>query len=109
MSALMTERNAQPVPAEIEAAVGRTIADLGAAFSGVLVNVGRRLGLYKAMAEIGACTPDQLAEATGIRERYVREWLNNQAAGGYVTYEPATRTYVLPPAQALVLAVEDSP
>lgn len=105
----MTQLNTPPVPAEIEAAVGRTIADLGAAFSGVLVNIGRRLGLYKAMAEIGACTPEQLAEATGIRERYVREWLNNQAAGGYVRYEPASRRYTLPAAQAMVLAIEDSP
>jgi hypothetical protein len=57
----MTLLDPQPVPAEIEAAVGQTIADLGAAFSGVLVNIGRRLGLYKAMAEIGACTSEQLA------------------------------------------------
>jgi hypothetical protein len=63
----MTQLNALPVPAEIEAAVGRTITDLGAAFSGVLVNMGHKLGLYKAMAEIGACTPEQLAEATGVR------------------------------------------
>jgi len=105
----MTRHNLQPVPAEIEAAVGQTIADLGAAFSGVLVNIGRRLGLYKAMAEIGACTSEQLAQSTGVRERYVREWLNNQAAGGYVRYEPEGRRYTLPAAQALVLAVEDSP
>ena len=105
----MTQPDAQPVPAEIQAAVGQTIADLGAAFSGVLVNIGHRLGLYRAMAEIGTCTPEQLAEATGVRERYVREWLNNQAAGGYVRYEPKVRTYTLPAAQAMVLAVEDSP
>ncbi len=105
----MTRLDPQPVPAEIEAAVGQTIADLGASFSGVLVNIGRRLGLYRAMAEIGACTSEQLARATGIRERYVREWLNNQAAGGYVRYVPEGRTYTLPAAQAMVLAVEDSP
>ena len=105
----MNQLNAQLVPAEIEAAVGRTITDLGAAFSGVLVNIGHKLGLYKAMTEIGACTPGQLAESTGVRERYVREWLNNQAAGGYVSYEPASRKYTLPAAQAMVLAVEDSP
>ncbi len=64
--------------------MGRTITDLGAAFSGVLVNIGHKLGLYEAMAEIGACTSEQLTEATGVREHYVREWLNNQAAGGYV-------------------------
>ena len=105
----MSSLNTQPVPAEIQAAVGQTIADLGAAFSGVLVNVGRRLGLYKAMAELGACTSEQLAQATGVRERYVREWLNNQAAGGYVHYQPDGHRYSLPAAQALVLAVEDSP
>jgi 2-polyprenyl-3-methyl-5-hydroxy-6-metoxy-1,4-benzoquinol methylase len=105
----MARLNPQPVPAEIQAAVGQTITDLGAAFSGVLVNIGRRLGLYKAMAEIGACTSEQLAQATGVRERYVREWLNNQAAGGYVRYEPEGHSYTLPAAQAMVLAIEDSP
>jgi SAM-dependent methyltransferase len=89
--------------------VGQTIADLGAAFSGVLVNIGRRLGLYKAMVEIGACTSEQLAQAVGVRERYVREWLNNQAAGGYVRYEPVGHSYTLPAPQAMVLALEDSP
>ena len=105
----MTQLTPQPAPAELQAAVGQTIADLGAAFSGVLVNIGRRLGLYKAMAEIGVCTSEQLAQATGVRERYVREWLNNQAAGGYVRYEPDTHSYTLPAAQAMVLAIEDSP
>jgi SAM-dependent methyltransferase len=105
----MTRLNPQPVSAEIQAAVGQTIVDLGAAFSGVLVNIGRRLGLYKAMAEIGVCTSAQLAQATGVRERYVREWLNNQAAGGYVRYEPDGHRYTLPIAQAMVLAIEDSP
>jgi 2-polyprenyl-3-methyl-5-hydroxy-6-metoxy-1,4-benzoquinol methylase len=105
----MTRLNPKPLPTDLQAAVGQTIVDLGAAFSGVLVNVGRRLGLYKAMAEIGVCTSEQLAQATGVRERYVREWLNNQAAGGYVRYEPDGHTYTLPPAQAMVLAVEDSP
>src|SRR5262249_7733173 len=105
----MSQLNSQPAPAEIQAAVGRTITDLGAAFSGVLVNIGHRLGLYKAMAELGTCTSEQLAEATNVRERYVREWLNNQAAGGYVGYEPNGRSYPLPGAQAMVLAIEDSP
>jgi 2-polyprenyl-3-methyl-5-hydroxy-6-metoxy-1,4-benzoquinol methylase len=105
----MTRLNPKPLPTDLQAAVGQTIVDLGAAFSGVLVNVGRRLGLYKAMAEIGVCTSEHLAQATGVRERYVREWLNNQAAGGYVRYEPDGHTYTLPPAQAMVLAVEDSP
>jgi len=105
----MTHFTSQPAPADVEAFVGQVITDLGAAFSGVLINVGRKLGLYAAMADLGPCTSTALAEATGIRERYIREWLNNQAAGGYVTYTADTRTYFLPPAQALVLAVEDSP
>lgn len=105
----MNQLHAQPSPSEIQAAVGQTITDLGAAFSGVLINIGRRLGLYQTMAAIGACTPEELAQKTGIRERYVREWLNNQAAGGYVRYEPQSRRYTLPAAQAMVLAVEDSP
>jgi SAM-dependent methyltransferase len=105
----MTKSKPSATPGEIEAFIGQVVTDLGAAFSGVLVNVGRKLGLYRAMADHGPCTSAALAEATGIRERYVREWLANQAAGGYVAYDPAKQTYVLPPAQAMVLALEDSP
>jgi 2-polyprenyl-3-methyl-5-hydroxy-6-metoxy-1,4-benzoquinol methylase len=105
----MSTSETQPVPEEVDAAVGQMITDLGAAFSGVLVNVGRRLGLYKALSELGPCESGQLANATGIRERYVREWLNNQAAGGYVNYDPKSETYTLTAAQAMVLANEDSP
>ena len=105
----MTQFTPPPAPSEIEGFIGQVVTDLSAAFSGVLVNVGRKLGLYQAMAELGACTSVALAEATGIRERYVREWLANQAAGGYVAYDPQKRTYALPPAQAMVLALEQSP
>ena len=98
-----------PAPGEVEAFIGRVVTDLGAAFSGVLVNVGRKLGLYKALAELGPCTSLALADATSIRERYLREWLANQAAGGYVAYDPVTQTYALSPAQAMVLAVDESP
>ena len=105
----MTKLASAPAPADVQAFVGQVVTDLSAAVSGVLVNVGRKLGLYQAMAEIGPCTSPVLAEATGIRERYVREWLANQAAGGYVVYDPGKLTYTLPPAQAMVLAVEHSP
>jgi hypothetical protein len=105
----MSQLAQSPSPGEVEAFVGRVVTDLSAAFSGVLVNVGRRLGLYQAMADLGACTSTALAEATGIRERYVREWLANQAAGGYVVYDPGQQTYILPPAQAMVLVHEQSP
>jgi SAM-dependent methyltransferase len=106
---MMTQVTPPPAPGEAEAFIGQVVTDLGAAFSGVLVNVGRRLGLYQAMASLGACTPVALAEATGVRERYVREWLANQAAGGYVAYDPEKQTYALPPAQAMVLALDQSP
>jgi 2-polyprenyl-3-methyl-5-hydroxy-6-metoxy-1,4-benzoquinol methylase len=105
----MIQFTPSPAPGEIESFIGQVITDLGAAFSGVLVNVGRKLGLYQAMADIGTCTSVALARATGIRERYVREWLANQAAGGYVPYDPEQQTYILPPAQTMVLALEQSP
>jgi SAM-dependent methyltransferase len=105
----MTQLTTPPVPSEIEAFIGQVVTDLGAAFSGVLVNVGRKLGLYQAMVDLGPCTSAELARATGIRERYVREWLANQAAGGYVAYHHGKQTYALPPAQAMVLALEKSP
>jgi SAM-dependent methyltransferase len=105
----MTQFTPPPAPSEVEAFIGQVVTDLSATFSGVLVNVGRKLGLYQAMADLGACTSVALAEATGIRERYVREWLANQAAGGYVAYDPGKQTYALPPAQAMVLALDQSP
>ena len=105
----MTQFTPPPAPDEVEAFIGHVVTDLSAAFSGVLVNVGRKLGLYQAMANLGACTSVALAEATGIRERYVREWLANQAAGSYVVYDPEKQTYALPPAQAMVLALDHSP
>jgi SAM-dependent methyltransferase len=70
--------------------------------------VGEKLGLYRAMADAGPLTPRQLADRTATYERYVREWLNNQAAGGYVTYSPEDGTYELPDEQALVLADDSS-
>jgi 2-polyprenyl-3-methyl-5-hydroxy-6-metoxy-1,4-benzoquinol methylase len=89
--------------------LGRAVGDIGAAMSAALVLIGDKLGLYKAMAEAGPVTPAQLAERTGTAERYVREWLANQAAGGYVRYEAAKGTYNLPPEQAYALADETSP
>lgn len=95
--------------AKLERFVGQVVGDLAAAYSGVMVNIGHKLGLYRAMADAGPITPAALAARTGTHERYVREWLSNQAAGGYVTYDPATATYELPPEQAFVLATPESP
>ena len=105
----MNQFTPPPAPSDVEAFIGQVVTDLSAAFSGVLVNVGRKLGLYQTMADLGAGTSAALAEAAGIRERYVREWLANQTAGGYVAYDPDKQTYWLPPAQAMVLAQDRSP
>lgn len=89
--------------------MGKVVGDVGAAMSAVLVVMGDRLGLYKAMAASGPVTPSELAKRTETSERYVREWLDAQAAGGYVTYDAPTRRYTLPPEQAFALADETSP
>jgi 2-polyprenyl-3-methyl-5-hydroxy-6-metoxy-1,4-benzoquinol methylase len=89
--------------------LGQVVGELGAAMNAALVLIGEKLGLYKAMAGAGPMTPSDLARKTNTDERYVREWLSAQAAGGYVTYDPAKQTFTLPDEQAFALAVEDSP
>jgi SAM-dependent methyltransferase len=95
--------------AKVEQFVGQVVADLGATVSSALTHLGHRLGLYRAMAAAGPVTPAELAVRTGTHERYLREWLGNQAAGGYVTYDPTTGSYELPPEHAMVLTDDDSP
>ena len=95
--------------AKLEEFVGQAVGDMAAAISGLLLHVGDRLGLYRAMAGAGPVTPEVLAERTGTTPRYVREWLSNQAAGGYVSYRPADGTFELPDEHAAVLADEESP
>jgi len=88
----------------------RIMSDLGGAWSAVLVYVGDKLGLYNAMREAGKpVTSQELANMTMTAERNVREWLANQAAGNYVTYDASTQRYFLPPENALSLVEEDSP
>lgn len=96
-------------PQRVEAFLGQVLTDLGATTNTALVRIGDALGLYRAMADGVPVTAAALAESTGTAERYVREWLNAQAAGGYVTYDPALGTYALPAEHAAVLAHEDSP
>ena len=94
---------------KLNAFMNQAVGDMGAAMHAALVVVGDKLGLYKAMAGAGPLTPAQLAQKTSTNERYVREWLNANAASSYITYDAATKTYTLPPEQAFALAVEDSP
>ena len=90
--------------------LGTCITDFGATMHAGLVVIGESLGLYKAMAKAGkAITSAELAAATGTNERYVREWLNAQAAGGYVSYDAENQTYFLSEEQAFALADEKSP
>lgn len=89
--------------------LGRFLDDFGAVFHGAMVVIGDKLGLYKAMAEAGPLSSAELAGRTGTTERYVREWLAGQTAGGYVTYDPATERYSLTEEQAFVMADESSP
>jgi SAM-dependent methyltransferase len=95
--------------AKLDEFMGRFVGDLGAAMSAALVVIGDRLGLYRAMADGEPVSADQLAERTGTDPRYVREWLSNQAAGGYVGYDPTGDAFFLTPEQSLALAQEGSP
>ncbi|MET0893221.1 MAG: class I SAM-dependent methyltransferase [Pseudoxanthomonas sp.] len=94
--------------AKLNEFLGKAVGDLGAAISASLMLVGDRLGLYKALATAPA-TPAELAARTGTHERYIREWLGNQAAGGYVSYDAASGRYTLSEEQALCLTDPDGP
>jgi SAM-dependent methyltransferase len=89
--------------------VFRAVGEVGATLNTALVVMGDRLGLYQALASAGPLSPADLAERTGTAERYVREWLNAQAAGGFVSYDPDSGRYLLPPEQAVALTDATSP
>jgi SAM-dependent methyltransferase len=90
--------------------MGKVLSDFGGAASAVLVYIGDKLGLYKAMSDFGKpITSQELANITQTSERYIREWLANQAAGGYLTYDPSSQRYTLPVEQAQALVNESSP
>jgi 2-polyprenyl-3-methyl-5-hydroxy-6-metoxy-1,4-benzoquinol methylase len=94
---------------KVEHFVKLTVNDIGAALNSVLVVIGDKLGLYKAMAEAGPLTSVDLAKKTGTNERYIREWLAVQVCSRYITYDTHTKLYTLPKEHALVLADENSP
>ena len=89
--------------------VFRAVDEVGATLNAALVVMGDKLGLYRALAGTGGLTPAQLAERTGTAERYVREWLNAQAAGSFVRYDSDSGRYSLPPEQTVALTDADSP
>ncbi|MFI5271636.1 MAG: class I SAM-dependent methyltransferase [Ktedonobacterales bacterium] len=102
---------AEPVLDEDKAMafIGRVVADCAAALSAPLVVLGDRLGLYQAMAFAGPLTAAEVAARADASERYVREWLLNQTASGYVEYDPTTARYTLPDEHAVALTDDASP
>jgi len=94
---------------KMHAFLGKVVGDFGASLSSALVYIGQKLGLYQAMVQTGPLTPAELAQKTNTNERYIREWLINQAAGGYAEYDAATGKYSLSPEQATALTDEHSP
>jgi SAM-dependent methyltransferase len=98
-----------PDPDKLNALMGRLVGDLGAIVTGALVLLGDKLGIYKAMADGKAVTPEELAAKTGLDERYLREWLSAQAAAGYVDYNSKSKKFKLTPEQACAFADEGGP
>ncbi|HVW68184.1 MAG TPA: class I SAM-dependent methyltransferase [Steroidobacteraceae bacterium] len=94
--------------AKLHEFLGKAVGDLGAALSAVLISLGDELGLYRELAQ-GPLTAAELATRTRTNERYIREWLANQAAGGYVEYDAAQGKYSMSPEQALCLADPQGP
>jgi 2-polyprenyl-3-methyl-5-hydroxy-6-metoxy-1,4-benzoquinol methylase len=93
---------------KLNAFLGKAVGDLGAAMSAVLISIGDELGFYRALAA-SRLTSEELASKTGTSERYVREWLGNQVAGGYVDFDAVTTKYFLNPEQTLCLADPSGP
>jgi 2-polyprenyl-3-methyl-5-hydroxy-6-metoxy-1,4-benzoquinol methylase len=93
---------------KLNAFIGQFVTDLGATVHTGMVVIGEKLGLYKALAG-GPMTSAQLAAKTKTDERYLREWLASQAAGGYITYDDKTGKFSLSEEQVFTLATEDSP
>jgi SAM-dependent methyltransferase len=96
-------------PEKAQQFMGKVVTDCAATVSVALAVIGDQLGLYRAMSGAGPLSSTELAERTQTSERYVREWLINQAAAGYIAYDAGTGRYSLPDEQAVALLDEDSP
>jgi len=94
---------------KMNAFLGKVVGDFGASLSSVLGYIGQKLGLYEALADSHGMTPAELAAKTNTNERYIREWLINQASGDYIYYDPASGKYSMLPEQAVALTDETSP
>ncbi|HET7606431.1 MAG TPA: class I SAM-dependent methyltransferase [Sphingomicrobium sp.] len=99
----------EPDPQKLENFMHKMVGDMAAAISGSLVITGTKLGLYKALAEIGPASSAELAQRLDLDERYVREWLSAQAASGFVDYDAESGRFSLNAEQRMALSNEDSP
>lgn len=107
---MATQAPARPIDQDkLNALLGQAVQDMGASLHAALILIGDKLGLYRAMADGKPVTPAALAARTGTSERYIREWLNANAAGNYVEYHPESGSFSLSPEQALALALDDTP
>jgi SAM-dependent methyltransferase len=104
-----SETGAVVDPAMVEAFAGKVFGDTVGLMTTAMSSIGDRLGLFKDLAARGPATSRELAERTRINERYAREWLGALASAGYLTYDPATTRFALPPEHAPVLAQEAGP
>ena len=94
---------------KMNAFLGKVVSDFGASLSSSLAYIGQKLGLYEAIAKAGHISPAELARQTNTNERYIREWLINQAAGGYVDYDAESGHYSLSAEQTVALTDQNSP
>jgi len=94
---------------KLEELQGKIIGDVAGSMGLLLAYVGDKLDLYSALAEISPATSEEIADSTGVNERYVREWLSANAAGGYVNYDPASSQFSMTPEQAIIFAAEGNP
>ena len=107
---MAAQSQARPIDQEkLNALLGQAVQDMGASLHAALIVIGDKLGLYRAMADGTPVTPAELAARTSTSERYVREWLNANAAGNYVQYHAESRSYSLSPEQAFALALDNTP
>src|SRR6478672_3680288 len=109
MTALQSSPAAEIDQDKVMGFVMRAIDEVGATLNTALVVMGDKLGYYRALADLGPATADELAERTDTDAHYSREWLAAQAAGGYLTYDPETGLFTLPAEHAIALTDENSP
>ena len=96
-------------PGKFQKLAEHFMADMGGAITGPAVMIGEQLGLYRALDDAKRATSTKLAERTGIRERYLREWLAGQAASGYIEFDPKTQEFWMTPEQTYAMTDESSP